>query len=200
VKTFAIVFLCCVASAMGQTLPPLPTTEEPKKLLLTGKAASTFNSVPMALPEKIEWAWNKVNDVNVVGYWMFTNEVRLAFATQTNFVMDLPIGTNRYAVNSTNRFGLESALSKFVVWPPLPETNVFTLSASVTNWRAISWTNPPTTPATRSAFFKVVYVTNSASVVTSPDPRGPWSAFGNWTAFLTTNRAIGLRMSKTKLE
>lgn len=199
-RTASTIFLLCAVSVVGQ-VPPLPGYTEPTTVKLSGKAATTFDSTPIALPEPpatITVAWNKNAETNIIGYWVFTNLTRAAFTNSTNFTMLLPTGTNSYSVTASNSFGLESAMSKLVWWPE-SIANVITLSASVTNWTPLSWTNPPTIPAGTSRFFRVSYGSNSAEVVTSPSLLGPWTSFANWTKLTTTNRNINLKVESKRI-
>lgn len=167
---------------------------------------------PVALPPAVELT-NAEADTNYLtaswspsdtatGYRLYrqigTSPAQPIITTNVTSVATLDVGACIYYVTAFNQYG-ESPLSVGYAYPK-PLTNVYTLSANVTNWPAQVW-RVPNLPSP-AQFFVVKYAANRASVVFSDSlakPPATWSEFVVWPAFNTTRRDIVLTLGKETL-
>lgn len=196
-------------------LPPFPTDPVPARKtgvpLNQGRAAAVFvvSGVTNEVAEfpvgraVVTFAWQSPSETNLVGYILSFGVATTNYTT--NLFVPGPVTScvvsnlqeeqlYFFALRATNTAGLASAYSAELAYlvPLRPWTSVVTLSASITNWPAIAWTNA----VLPTRFYTVRYSTNTATPVYAPTPLGSWTTFTNWPVAVTTNRQIRLNIKK----
>lgn len=186
------------------TNKPVQLYREVKAVSRDVVAAFPTAEDPADAPEMLTLAWDSGYQLGAgepTGFilWLDSGNGAIRILTTNTLSVDVPYAEGTYYVSATNRFGMSAFSTGLTV--PKPTTNVYTFSASVTNWPAQVW-QVQNLPAPQE-WFRVRYApTNGqwrASCVFAAnrsDPPDAWQIFIPWPPFLTTNRDIALHLTK----
>lgn len=167
--------------------------------LLLAMAASAQPIMPSSVPMEtndgpvtitVGWRPAPVRQTLLFTNWPQTNFCASSVSTTATFTTFHPVEIAVVHVGSNWVWSLPT----FISWPK-PVTNVFVLSATVTNWKQ-SWTNAAPWPV---VYFRPGYSNNVARTFYSTRPTGAWFAYTNFPPVINSNRNIRLSFEKKEI-
>jgi len=173
-------------------------------ILCLALCGSLYAQPPMPMltettaPDLLTLEWNPVSYFTPLTYTLGSRTniadsyTTVVTTTETNIAIIFPSARMEYSVTATGTNGLSSGWSESVIYvpppPPLPVTNLVTLSTLPKYSAWPSWTM--TNPVPSALFFRVKMTGTKATMQQSNTASGSWVAVTFWPTIYTKNKSI----------